>query len=269
MERLRRDIESEMQRRVPDYDQLSSTYDSRYGENRLDGIAAALVKVSREADARTILEVGCGTGRWFESLRAGGATVIGVDASTGMLGRAVEKRASTLLAAARANELPFAGRRFDMICCILALHHFDDPRRFLSDAASLLKQNGRLSIVAIDPRTIRHCYHYEYFEVTKEMDLRRYPSFGQIVDWMYEAGLAEVDVSVVERSNRRFTGKEVLRDPFLKKESNSMLALLSEEAYAEGLRRLERTLQASGTPMEFRSEMNFCMITGVSECESA
>jgi hypothetical protein len=108
--------------------------------------------------------------------------------------------------------------------------------------------------------------HYEHFDGAWETDIRRYPSFGQLVDWTYEAGLEQVELCVVERSIRRFVGEEVLRDPFLKKESDSTLALLSDEAYAKGLDRISRALQASGptaTTLVFRSEMSFCMVTAV------
>lgn len=249
----------------PDYNRISSTYDFRYRENRLDGIANALLKVSSEASVRSILEVGCGTGRWLESLRATGAAVIGVDASTSMLTHAARKLGRAPLAAARGNQLPFTGRVFDMICCVNALHHFDNPKAFIDDAAALLNRNGLLAIVAIDPRTIHYRYHYDYFDGARETDICRYPSFGQLIDWTCQAGLDQVELCVVETSRRRFVGDEVLRDPFLKKDSDSTLALLSDEQYAAGLQRILEALQfskASEETMLFRSEMNFCMVTG-------
>jgi ubiquinone/menaquinone biosynthesis C-methylase UbiE len=254
-----------MDHRAPDYDQISSTYDSRYRENRLDGIAHALLEVSGKATDGIILEVGCGTGRWLESLGASGATVVGVDASTGMLARASHAFGPAALAAARANQLPFTGRPFRMICCINALHHFDHPNEFIDDAASLLKHHGILAVVAIDPRTIRRRYHYEFFQSAREMDIRRYPSFGQLVDWTCQAGLDHVEMREVDTSTRCFAGEEVLGDPFLKKQSDSTLALLSDEEYATGLRRISEALEASRgstEPMLFRSEMSFSMITG-------
>lgn len=95
--------------------------------------------------------------------------------------------------------------------------------------------------------------------------MRRYPSFGQLVDWTYRASLEQVELCVVERSIRQFTGEDVLSDPFLRKESDSTLALLSDEAYETGLRRISEVLQAGTAamkPVVFRSEMSFCMITG-------
>lgn len=101
--------------KVPDYDRISSTYDFRYRENPLDGIADALLKLSRKISARNILEVGCGTGRWLETLRATGGAVVGVDASASMLTHAATKLGPAPLAAARGNQLPFTGKAFDMV----------------------------------------------------------------------------------------------------------------------------------------------------------
>ena len=252
-----------MERKVPDYERISDSYDVRYQANPLEGIAKALVAVSRRIRARSILEVGCGTGRWLECLTGAGIVVVGLDASPGMLARAAAKSGEALLVAASANQLPFTGQLFDLIYCVKALHHFADPRAFIEDAVALLRSNGRLAVVGIDPRTIRYRYHYEYFDGTQESEIRRYPSFGQIVDWFLSAGLEQVEVFEVEKSIRHFTGEEVLRDPFLQKDADSTLALLPVETYEKGLRRIREAIAASAEPLHFRSEMTFCMITGI------
>lgn len=246
----------DMDRPRVNYNELAPTYHSRYdGPNKLDGIASAL----RAFKACTILEVGCGTGRFVESLRETGAAVFGVDASTGMLSHGASRLGPERLAAARANQLPFGPGSFDLICCVNAIHHFDDPRAFILDAAHLLQPGGAIAIIGMDPRTISQRYYYEYFEGTLQLDMRRYPSFGQLVDWVAESRLERVELSIVEVASARFVGRDILSDPFLVKESNSLLALLSDEVYAEGLRRIEA---AADTGAEFYSELQFGMVTG-------
>src|SRR4051794_3341517 len=67
-----------------DYDRISGSYNSRYADNRLDGIERALAEIaSRYGDPR-VLEVGCGTGRWLDGLQRVTRSVYGVDASIGM-----------------------------------------------------------------------------------------------------------------------------------------------------------------------------------------
>ena len=245
-----------MSRQRVDYNQLAPTYHIRYdGPNKLDGIAQAL----RTFQARTILEVGCGTGRFVESLRETGATVLAVDSSTGMLSQAASRLGSAGLAAALANQMPFGPQTFDLVYCVNAIHHFDDPRRFIVDGARLLKPGGTMAIIGIDPRTVRTRYYYEYFEGARKLDLERYPSFGELVDWAAEAQLNRVELRIVEEASARFAGLAILEDPFLKKESNSLLALLAGDVYAEGLRRIEAAARAGA---EFYSELTFAMITG-------
>lgn len=245
-----------MDRSRVDYDQLAATYHSRYdGPKKLEGIAEAL----KGFRARKILEVGCGTGRFIEPLRETGASVFGLDASPGMLSEAVKRLGSDCLTLGHANHLPFASEAFDLVCCVNAIHHFDDSRGFIRDAALLLKPGGALAIVGIDPRVIRRRYYYEYFDGARDLDLRRYASFGQLVDWTAEAGLENVRLEVVERAAIAYMGRAIFDDPFLKKESNSLLALLSEEIYAEGLRRIQ---SAADRGAEFATDISFGMITG-------
>ncbi len=54
-------------------------------------------------------------------------------------------------------------------------------------------------------------------------------------------------------------------DPFLQKNACSQLALLTDEAYAAGLRRLERAVQqaeAKGETIIFPAEISLAMLTG-------
>ncbi|MGH9629442.1 MAG: class I SAM-dependent methyltransferase [Bryobacteraceae bacterium] len=115
----------------------------------------------KRRSARTILEAGCGTGMWVGLLRAAGANVIGVDPSMGMLTQASARLGSSGLVLARANELPFERKQFDLIYAVNAIHHFDDPQAFISSAAALLNPRGTLAVIGIDPRTIRRRYLYE------------------------------------------------------------------------------------------------------------
>src|SRR5688572_24825976 len=112
-----------MNRPRVDYDQLAATYHSRYDNSKLAGIAEALLQLAEQCSARVILEVGCGTGMWIATLRSTGATVLGADSSQGMLTQASARLGPTGLVRAHANQLPFAGRTFDVIYCVNALHH--------------------------------------------------------------------------------------------------------------------------------------------------
>ena len=81
-------------------------------------------------------------------------------------------------------------------------------------------------------------YIYQHFDGAWETDRRRYPSWPDLVAWMGAAGLDGVEVRVVERIRKTWSGAQVLGEPFLDKGSTSQLALLSDEAYAAGVERI-------------------------------
>jgi ubiquinone/menaquinone biosynthesis C-methylase UbiE len=236
-----------------DYDRLAANYDSRYDAESLQPIGDAVVELAR---GRAVLEVGCGTGRWLKDVRRVAPFVAGADSSFGMLSRAP---VNVALVNARANSLPFSAASFDLIYCVNALHHFDDQRGFIRDCAEMLRPGGTLAIVGIDPRTIRARYLYEYFESTRDRDLERYPSFGTIVDWLSEAGFDEVQHRIVHTWMNAFNGDRVFNDHFLRKDSNSSLALLSASEYETGLARIR---EAASENARFATVLPFGMTTG-------
>lgn len=245
-----------------DYDQLAANYDERYAVNPLAGIGSALSAFARERGPRDVLEVGCGTGHWLRLLHPHVPRIVGADASVGMLGHS--GRAAVI--AARANQLPFRCSTFDWIYCVNAIHHFDDERDFFAQAAAFLRPCGWLSIVAIDPRLIPTWYMYDYFERAREIDVGRYRPVGQFADWMLAAGFDDLHIATVEVYRSSLSGRDaIIGHPFLKKDSNSLMALLSEDEYTKGLERIEQALAEAETRSEqlaLEVEMPFFMLSG-------
>jgi len=252
-----------MSRYAVDYNTLSASYDARYDFGRLAGIQGALEDLIHRLGGASILEVGCGTGHWLKELEASERRIFGVDASTGMLAKAAPKAAQATLIAARANALPLHGSLFNLVYAVNAVHHFDDPRDFIEQAHDLLKPGGALSIIGIEPRSLGR-YFYQYFDGTLERDFERFPSFGQMVDWMALAGFERMEYSVADRSAREFNGADVFNDPFLVKTSNSLLASLTDAEYEEGLKKMRRAVDDSNGAVRFRESLSFLMLTAFS-----
>jgi hypothetical protein len=82
---------------------------------------------------------------------------------------------------------------------------------------------------------------------------------------MLACGLKRCSWTVVEEIHDTKVGRSVLDDPFLRKEATSQLALLSDEAYAEGIGRIEVALdnaEAAGETLTFRSDITIGMLVG-------
>ena len=261
-----RNLTSNMSGDHVNYDRLAPVYHQRYTLNALTGVAASLMALARDGDAQRILEVGCGTGRWLAELWPVAHRVYGLDLSPGMLRQARQQDARFHLTCGRATRLPFPEAAFDLVFCVNALHHFDSPRVFISEARRLLRPGGALAVVGMDPHTGRDdWYLYHYFEGTLAADLGRFPSAGTILDWMIASGFDQVERRVAEHITRHFVGREVLGDYFLQKHSTSQLVLLTDEAYAAGVRRIEAALataEAEGKTLVFPNDLFLAILVG-------
>ena len=247
------------------YDQIAPTYHQRYSFNRLDGIAAALRSLAQAYSAERVLEVGCGTGRWLGELRPVARHVFGLDLSPGMLRQARRRDARLAVTCGQAIRLPFPAAAFDLVFCVNAFHHFPEPRAFIAETRRLLRPGGALAILGMEPRASREWYLYEYFEGAYETDLRRFPSTGMIMEWMRAAGFERAEWRVAEHIAQQLTGREVLADHFLQKHSTSQLVLLTDEAYAAGLARIEAALaaaEAEANLLIFPVDISMTMVTG-------
>jgi ubiquinone/menaquinone biosynthesis C-methylase UbiE len=251
-----------------DYDQIAPCYDRRFknGTSKRAATAQTLLGLAERVQARRILEVGCGTGRWLADLWATGGQLIGLDLSAGMLRQARRKDASLDLVRGRAGQCAFAGQAFDLVYCVNAIHHFDRQRAFVAEARRLLRLGGLLAVIGMDPHDRRDdWYVYRYFPGTYETDLARHPTWEAVIGWMAAEGFKRIERQPVEQIVDAKVGDQVLSDPFLRKHACSQLALLSDEAYARGLGRIRTALaeaKTSGATLTFPVNLTIEALTG-------
>jgi len=107
-----------------------------------------------------VLDVGCGTGSFLKQLvkrnKDKNLKVFGIDASAGMIKRAVKKKIpNSNFQVAPAEDLPFPNDYFDLITCVDSFYYFNQPE-FLANCHKCLKQNGYFSLntISIDHRKI-------------------------------------------------------------------------------------------------------------------
>jgi SAM-dependent methyltransferase len=126
------------------FDRVAEQYDdSRGGAARGERIAADLVSWLAPG---SVLEVGVGTGIVAAALRARGVAVHGVDLSTAMLRRAVD-RLGPAVVRADALALPVASGSVDNVLFVAALHAIGDVAGAVAEAVRVLRPGGRLVAV--------------------------------------------------------------------------------------------------------------------------
>lgn len=97
-------------------------------------------------EARTALEIGCGTGhftRWMASI---GLMVTGLDASAPMIAEA-RTRNGVRYVEGDALQLPFDDRSFDLALLITTLEFVDDPPRALAEAVRVARRGLILGVL--------------------------------------------------------------------------------------------------------------------------
>jgi SAM-dependent methyltransferase len=91
-------------------------------------------------DVRTVLEVGCGTGRFCTWLKAQGYDPLGLDRSSSMLFEASMKGLKGCLIRGEAHRLPFAEGAVDVVVFITTLEFLEDPEKALREAARVARR---------------------------------------------------------------------------------------------------------------------------------
>jgi malonyl-CoA O-methyltransferase len=97
----------------------------------------------------TVLDGGCGSGRYLQALRDRGAHAIGIDLSPAMLARA--KQATARIARADLRALPFAAMSIDVVVCGLALGDFSEIALALTEIARVLRPGGQVIYSVVHP----------------------------------------------------------------------------------------------------------------------
>ncbi|SDO47548.1 class I SAM-dependent methyltransferase [Actinacidiphila guanduensis] len=124
-----------------DYDVEAERYDATRGGVPRAGSAARAVLALVPERARTLLDVGCGTGLVTERMDRPGLRVYGVDASPGMA-RVAASRMGPRLVLGDCRHLPFADDALDAVSAVWVLHLLPDAAAVVAECARVLRPGG-------------------------------------------------------------------------------------------------------------------------------
>ncbi|MET8131535.1 MULTISPECIES: class I SAM-dependent methyltransferase [unclassified Streptomyces] len=139
-----------------DYDKEADGYDAtRGGEPRAAAAADAVLALVPD-DARSLLDLACGTGIVTRRLAAGrpGLRVTGTDAAYGMARRAAARLPGAVVLA-DCRQLPFPDGSFDSVSAVWLLHLLDDAGPVVTEAARVLRPGG-VFVTTVDKAAAHH-----------------------------------------------------------------------------------------------------------------
>ncbi len=244
-------------RSAPDYGAHFDNLAARYDELRPDPSYELIETLVREGDlrGRRVLDLGCGTGRLAAALAERyGATVTGVDPSSGMLEVARSRAPEGVVALEQgsAEDIPFPDASFERAMMQLVVHLVNRPRAF-AELRRVLLPDGRLVISSVNPAAIGRIWLSKLFPSYAVIDSRRFPAPESLSDELKTAGFT--DIRVVQLEERRAYDREpalrAIRGRFA-----SSFALMSEEEYRAGLERAVREL-----PEKVESVLELVVVT--------
>ena len=113
---------------IPEY---KKSFWTKEGHQQLHDVTISLVEKLR--NVRTILDVGCGPGKYCKTLTDKGYDVLGVDYSENQIELAKQKYPQLRFMVANGYELPFENNSFDVSISIGALQCLVDHKKFINE----------------------------------------------------------------------------------------------------------------------------------------
>ncbi len=164
-----------------------------------------LVEAAAPIGSWRVLDVATGGGHTALAFAPHVATVVATDLTPAMLDAARrhlggKEAGNVRFAVAAAEALPFPAASLDLVTCRIAPHHFDDPRRFVEEAARVLCPGGML--VTQDhmaPEDGAAAAWIDAFERTRDPSHRHAHSRTEWLGLLAAAGLAVRSAVEIEK----------------------------------------------------------------------
>lgn len=225
------------------YDQLAADYAATRRVH--PAILAKLLAAVENTHARTVADIGCGTGNYAaavqEAAGSAAACVLGVEPSYGML--AFAQARGIRVCQGRAEAIPLAAAAVDLLFSVDVVHHVQTVPAYFAEAQRVLRPGGRFCTATDSERIIATRRPLAvYWPETVASEMERYHPIPTLKQWLASAGFQSITEEEVEFSY-------LLRDaePY-RRRAYSALQRIDEAAWRRGLAQLEADLQRAPVP---------------------
>ena len=135
-----------------------------------DARVKAIEQAFSDWTGKLVLDLGCGSGRYWPILKKWGACVAGLDVSQRSLEHATSDH---LRIVGSVSRLPFPESSFDAVLLLELLQHLKCPELAVFEALRLLKPSGRLVIIDRNPWALDSSRPWLPSLLMKQIDQRR------------------------------------------------------------------------------------------------
>ena len=152
-----------------------------------------LLSLLPELRNKSVLDSGCGTGRWLEHLMARGSSAgVGVDLSMPMLRIARKKEGSRgRLAQASCENLPLSKAAFDLVICSFAMGHIPDLGRMVHELARVTRPGADVFVSDLHPEAYERGWRVGFREGGTAVQIETlYRSAKEIIQTFCSNGFA-------------------------------------------------------------------------------
>ena len=157
-----------------------------YAQNRRPDPRIAARLRSALGDARSVVNVGAGTGSYEPT----DLEVIAVEPSAKMIAQRPPEAAEALKAAA--ESLPLDDDSVDAAMTVFSVHHWRDPEAGIAEMRRVARR--RIVVLTFDPDSLQRWWISEYAPEIAEDDRDRFPAIERLLQWLGGGVASPVEV---------------------------------------------------------------------------
>jgi len=203
-------------------------------------------------DVRSVLDLGCGTGRFTRALsEAFGCPAIGVEPSRAMLDVAKEQEStdsSTILwKAGQAEAIPLEAESVDLVFMSQVFHHLVNSRKAFEEIARVLTSGGYL---AIRNGTLEHnseLLWLKFFPKAQKIEDDRTPSAQKLQNFVCNESPQRFEMISHRVIDQLFAASYAEYYDKISRRALSALIAISDDAFQQGLRQFKKWVSTQPT----------------------